>query len=770
MGKGTIVSHIADGEYNVTLNYDSTGIDAQLAVLNQRKTLLIAAIAAETDDLKIRLLNVQLLSVQKRIDYLSDTDHVPVDTNITAWCADLTDDLTGEVGLIEIGREQANGVNIQPGYGDNAVFEATRDGQLTPLMAQTAAATFYNLAMLPGTQKWKPTFLYGVISNIDTVTDTADVTLDAINSSQQSLNIVQDLEYVLTDVPVVYMDCHAAAFTDGDRVIVEFEDYDFAQPKIIGFKDNPQPCEVGPILIVSTQSGAEAIAWDMYNNVLLKSGTFAGITATFSPAVEAVASGTGDNILPNEFSGVFFTKINGSTPYTVDRPVNPSAGQPYFLIDERFFGSSWVVGDTVVFQTFEASTAITIISSTIAIGLNMSAIQGHLIGAIDETWTITIFSSVGGYCWAIKRNSNGEMVSGQGNDGSGLLEAPDSASYLELTGEDGYRGAYLWYYRSQQKGMQVHLPGGPSESWKDLYKNRYESLSEESWPTTDDGIVARERVFLNPVFGVDLYDAGTRTSAYLTSLKAATQQLFDSWEKTTLYEIGDAVGARISHGVSSTDNGDLVFDWTTFCYEFYAACQDYENKFIHTTHIYYRDNSIPSKPGEKSLLELINAERISDGKEVLVANPNLQKAAEKHARWMAKNLTMSHTGNGGSTAEDRILAENYLLWNVEVYQPFVYGENVGALNLAIYTLEEMVAAWMTSPGHAANILYEDYVDTGIGFSVGSDGKTYICQTFGFRQDVWPGFGAFDPTSLVDYVKTNFVFTGDVYRVPKIYLI
>lgn len=242
MGKGTIISHIADGEYNVTLNYDSTGIDAQIAVLEARETMLIAAISAETDAIKIKLLRLQLLSVQKRIDYLSSTNHVPVDDNITAWCADLTTDLTGEVGLIEIGREKINGVNIQPGYDSNAVYDGDRDGQLVPLMAQTSPATFYNLAMLPGTQKWKPTYLYGTITAINEPANTCTVMLDSITSSQQALNIVSTA-YSITDVPISYMDCDVDAFAVDDEVIVKYEGYAPAVPKVVGFKDHPMPCE-----------------------------------------------------------------------------------------------------------------------------------------------------------------------------------------------------------------------------------------------------------------------------------------------------------------------------------------------------------------------------------------------------------------------------------------------------------------------------------------------------------------------------------------------
>ena len=241
MGKGTIVNHIADGQYNVTVNYNRVDLTAAIAVLEARETLLIDAIAAETDDLKKELLRLQLVSVQKRIEYLEDTDHVPADDTITAWCADLTTDLTGGVGLIEIGREQANGVNIQPGFEGNAVFDADRDGQLTPLMAQDPAATFYNLAMLPGTQKWKPTYLYGEITTIDYDLDTCSVTLDAVTSSQQGLNINQ--AYAIDGVPIDYMTCNSRAFEVGDRVLVQFEGYSWDAPKVIGFESEPKPCD-----------------------------------------------------------------------------------------------------------------------------------------------------------------------------------------------------------------------------------------------------------------------------------------------------------------------------------------------------------------------------------------------------------------------------------------------------------------------------------------------------------------------------------------------
>ena len=48
----------------------------------------------------------------------------------SAYCADHTEDLSGDVGVIEIAGDIDKGVNIQPGYEGNAVYDAARDGEL----------------------------------------------------------------------------------------------------------------------------------------------------------------------------------------------------------------------------------------------------------------------------------------------------------------------------------------------------------------------------------------------------------------------------------------------------------------------------------------------------------------------------------------------------------------------------------------------------------------------------------------------------------------
>lgn len=234
MGKGTIISGGTDGQYQVSVQYNVERVQAEKAASLAKIANLNTRIAEETDEQKLNILKLQKMSLEKRNEIL---DNIPESETISAWCADLTEDLTGDVGLIEVPGESES-FNIHPGYGDNAEYDPARDGQLTPTMAMSPASAFYNLAMLPGWQKWKPTYRYGTITTIDG--DTADVSLDAATSSQQSLGVNQ--ASTLTDVPVEYMSCNGAAFDVGDEVLVKFTGQDWAVPAVVGFKSNPKEC------------------------------------------------------------------------------------------------------------------------------------------------------------------------------------------------------------------------------------------------------------------------------------------------------------------------------------------------------------------------------------------------------------------------------------------------------------------------------------------------------------------------------------------------
>ena len=130
-----------------------------------------------------------------------------------------------------------------------AIYDPLRDGQLMQTKAMTAAQAFYSIAMLPGWQKWKPTYRFGTITTLDVSSNIADVDLFLTESTQQAIDINQTAT-TLIDVPIDYMTCHAHAFEVGIEVVVEFAGQEYEEPVVVGFKDNPKPCQEIEVAII----------------------------------------------------------------------------------------------------------------------------------------------------------------------------------------------------------------------------------------------------------------------------------------------------------------------------------------------------------------------------------------------------------------------------------------------------------------------------------------------------------------------------------------
>ena len=129
--------------------------------------------------------------------------------------------------------------------------------------------------------------------------------------------------------------------------------------------------------------------------------------------------------------------------------------------------------------------------------------------------------------------------------------------------------------------------------------------------------------------------------------------------------------------------------------------------------------SEPSSPGpisafEQRVIALTNAERTERGLAPLASNAELNEAADRHAEDMSANRYFSHVGLDGDRAWDR--AEDV------GYSSNGFGENIA---WGQDTPEEVVAAWMKSPGHRANILNTSWKDIGVGFE-----NEYWVQNFG----------------------------------------
>jgi hypothetical protein len=238
MGKAEIISNKDLGLYRAKILYNRTAYNAEISRL-QYSIAYYENLIATLEDGAVKTANkLQKLSCEKRLNYLRN--HMPEDYKVDVWCVDYSTNISigTIVGTIEVPGEIGD-LNIQGGYEDNCNYVQSRDGQMTPPVTLSTASIYYNLAILPGWQKWKPTFRYGTILSFN-LDDTCNVGIHQASSSAQnlSLNKVTKLE----SVPIEYMNCNRAAFVENDIVVVKFEGQSWDSPKVIGFKEEPRPC------------------------------------------------------------------------------------------------------------------------------------------------------------------------------------------------------------------------------------------------------------------------------------------------------------------------------------------------------------------------------------------------------------------------------------------------------------------------------------------------------------------------------------------------
>jgi uncharacterized protein YkwD len=110
---------------------------------------------------------------------------------------------------------------------------------------------------------------------------------------------------------------------------------------------------------------------------------------------------------------------------------------------------------------------------------------------------------------------------------------------------------------------------------------------------------------------------------------------------------------------------------------------------------------------------LINREREGSGESPLAANARLERVAQNHSQDMSSADYFDHVGPRGDSPASRMRAAGYLSASVSGYE---IGENIAWGTLWLATPRSIVAGWMASTGHRANILDGHFRDTGIGIS------------------------------------------------------
>lgn len=110
---------------------------------------------------------------------------------------------------------------------------------------------------------------------------------------------------------------------------------------------------------------------------------------------------------------------------------------------------------------------------------------------------------------------------------------------------------------------------------------------------------------------------------------------------------------------------------------------------------------------------LVNRERLGHGEVALAPNARLQLAAQGHSMDMSAGDYFEHDGRHGDTPLSRMRASGYIFSS---HIGYAVGENIAWATLWMATPKAIVASWMASPGHRANILDATFRETGIGVS------------------------------------------------------
>jgi len=112
---------------------------------------------------------------------------------------------------------------------------------------------------------------------------------------------------------------------------------------------------------------------------------------------------------------------------------------------------------------------------------------------------------------------------------------------------------------------------------------------------------------------------------------------------------------------------------------------------------------------ESLVLEQVNAVRATRGLEPLSLSRDLSRAAVAHSRSMATFGFFAHESRDGSSFSERLR---------RFYGPrsgtWTVGENLAVFGGPTPTADSIVAAWMGSPGHRANLLRVSFREAGVG--------------------------------------------------------
>jgi uncharacterized protein YkwD len=115
---------------------------------------------------------------------------------------------------------------------------------------------------------------------------------------------------------------------------------------------------------------------------------------------------------------------------------------------------------------------------------------------------------------------------------------------------------------------------------------------------------------------------------------------------------------------------------------------------------------------------IVNAERTRRGLRALTRDPDLGRAARRHASDMVRRSYFSHVSPGGATLGDRLRAAGY-----GPARDWRAGEALGWGTGSLATPNALVDEWLDSPPHRRIVLDSGFRELGVGIAAGAPRDT-----------------------------------------------
>jgi len=317
-------------------------------------------------------------------------------------------------------------------------------------------------------------------------------------------------------------------------------------------------------------------------------------------------------------------------------------------------------------------------------------------------------------------------------DGSAKMREDTGEPYLELWDNDT-----LYSFLDEEISSSVYAFSSPPVSNSYVISTLF---SPVSFVPRSDGLpnLAANRGLHTISTSVEY--GGLRVDAYISSFMEAEYNRIDEVYYPT--EVFQRIFGRCAIGVpgfpesNAKARGDKLFlsiqSFLRNIHEEHAA-RDLMPENVRSMRgnigLYMADEfKKPSIEAENKIkiFNLVNNVRAGFGLNKLSPDGDLDYLAEIHAYDCALNDIEGHESSYGGQVGERA---GQTLYGTRAYQLLEVGENV---SWGYSTPEEAVEGWMNSPAHRANILKEDWLDTGISVQISADGKPFYIQVFGLQ--------------------------------------